>query len=445
MVDAPGRPCITRVIAVWATGFASSFGVSAQVIDAGDPFVKEAVVGFNARTFYMDVKDRSKSPETTEKEAWAIGGKLFGRTGYWNRTVQLGASYYLSAPLHAPDDKEGTNLLGPGQSTLSLLGELYARLKYGSNTLTLGRQEIDMPYKRASGVRGNRSDVTWVGKQDNRMVPLTYQAALFTGQHAAGENHGGSLNYYLGWIDKAKPRNLEEFDHVGAVIGATNSDSDMWMGGVQYAPVKDFWVQGWYHVSKDVLRIGYLDADYVMRLSGKSYLRLAAQYTDQRSDGANALTGQSFSTRNAQAYAEYGNEWLTLYSAYSRTGSGADIRFPFSSGPIFTYQVTRTFVRAHEKAWLLGIGSDFGTWVPGLSGWIDVTRGKDAINPTSGAKLADEIEYDVGVVYTLKQKGSFLDNVRARFRCGWVTDRTSVDDRHSTDLRFDVNLPINLL
>ena len=65
--------------------------------------------------------------------------------------------------------------------------------------------------------------------------------------------------------------------------------------------------------------------------------------------------------------------------------------------------------------------------------------------PTSGAKLADEIEYDVGVVYTLKQKGSFLDNLRARFRCGWVTDRTSVGDQHSTDLRFDVNLPINLL
>jgi len=196
MVDAPGSPCTT---AVWAIGFASTFGVSAQVIDAADPFVKDAVVGFNARTFYMDVKDRSKSPETTEKEAWAIGGKLFGRTGYWNGTVQLGASYYLSAPLHAPDDKEGTHLLGPGQSSISVLGELYARLKYESHTLTLGRQEIDMPYRRASGVRGNRSDVTWVGRQDNRMVPITYEAALFAGQNAAGEKYGDSLNYYLGW------------------------------------------------------------------------------------------------------------------------------------------------------------------------------------------------------------------------------------------------------
>ena len=62
-----------------------------------------------------------------------------------------------------------------------MLGELYARLKYESNTLTLGRQEIDMAYKRASGVRSNRSDVTYVGKQDNRMVPITYEAALLAG------------------------------------------------------------------------------------------------------------------------------------------------------------------------------------------------------------------------------------------------------------------------
>ena len=74
-----------------------------------------------------------------------------------------------------------------------------------------------------------------------------------------------------------------------------------------------------------------------------------------------------------------------------------------------------------------------------------MTSGTDAIDPTTGAKLADEIEYDLGVVYTLKQKGSFLDNLRARFRYGWVTDQTSVGDKKSTDLRIDINLPINLL
>jgi mRNA degradation ribonuclease J1/J2 len=57
--------------------------------------------------------------------------------------------------------------------------------------------------------------------------------------------------------------------------------------------------------------------------------------------------------------------------------------------------VTRTFVRAHESTWQLGIGADFSAWASGLSGWFDVTRGTGAINPATGAGLADEIEYDV--------------------------------------------------
>ncbi|MBC7717465.1 MAG: hypothetical protein H7143_11050, partial [Pseudorhodobacter sp.] len=172
---------------------------------------------------------------------------------------------------------------------------------------------------------------------------------------------------------------------------------------------------------------------------------LGGQDTDQRSDGSNALTGKPFSTSNAQAYAEYGMDWLTLYGAYSRTGFGAELRLPFTSGPVYTQQVTRTFIRAHESAWQLGVGADIAAWAPGVTPFVDVTSGKDAINASSGAKLADELEYDVGAVWTLKQKGSYIDGLRSRFRFGWVTDKTLVGNKKSTDLRIDINLPINLL
>jgi hypothetical protein len=408
-------------------------------LDPSDPFLKDAAVGFNALTFYMNQEDNSKPPDSTVKEAWALGGKLYARSGYWRETLQLGASYYFSVPLYAPDDKDGTNLLGPGQSTISVLGELYARLKFQNHTLTLGRQEIDMSYKRPSGVRSNRGDITYVARFDNRMVPVTYEAALLGGQF------DDSLNYYVGLVNKDKVGNSEDFSHVGQAIGASGSDADMWMGGVQFAPMKDFWLQGWYHHVSDVIGIGFLDADYVLRLSEKSYLRLAGQYTDQRSVGANALTGSSFSTSQAGAYGEYGFEFVTLYGVYEKTGSGADIRFPFSTGPNYTQQETRTFSRAHESAWQLGIGTDLGRAASGLSSYFDVTSGKGAINPSTGASLADEIEYDLGVVWMLKQKGSFFDGFRARFRYGWVTDQTSAGDKQSTDLRIDVNLPISFL
>jgi hypothetical protein len=68
------------------------------------------------------------------------------------------------------------------------------------------------------------------------------------------------------------------------------------------------------------------------------------------------------------------------------------------------------------------VGADLGTWASGLSRLFDVTSGKDAINASSGARLADEIEYDVGAVCDAEAEGSFFDGLRARIRYGWVTD-----------------------
>jgi len=50
----------------------------------------------------------------------------------------------------------------------------------------------------------------------------------------------------------------------------------------------------------------------------------------------------------------------------------------------------------------LGLDADLSTRVPGLTAYAEMTSGKDAINPSSGAKLADELGYDVGAVWTLK-------------------------------------------
>lgn len=405
---------------------------------ASDPLVKDAVAGFDARSYYLRSEDNSKPPASTQKEAWAIGGKLYGRTGYWADTLQLGASYYLSLPLYAPDDKDGSLLLAPGQDAISVLGELYARLKFADHRLTLGRQEIDMAAPRAAGVRANRSDTTYVGRLDNRMVPVTYEAALLGGQYQ------DVLRYHAGWVGKAKLRNSEDFVAAGSAIGAKGSESDLWLGGVQFAPTKNLWLQAWYQQASDVIRIGFVDADYVARLSPSSHLRLAGQYTDQRADGSNALTGQAFNTSNTQVYGEYGLAGWTFYGVYSRTGSGADIRFPFSSGPVYTAQVVRTFTRAHESAVQLGIGANLGTWLPGLSSFVDVTSGRDAINPGTGAALADETEWNLGAVWTFKQKGSSLDGLRSRIRYALVTDQTTVGDQRSTDLRIDINLPFNL-
>jgi hypothetical protein len=102
-------------------------------------------------------------------------------------------------------------------------------------------------------------------------------------------------------------------------------------------------------------------------------------------------------------------------------------------------------VRAHERATQLGVGLNFSAWAPGVSAYFDWTRGTDAINATTGARLADETEYNVGALWTYRSKGSFFDGLRSRIRYAWVIDNTALGDQRTTDLRIDVNLPISLL
>jgi hypothetical protein len=423
--------------AVLLWGCAWAGGAAAQSTPADEPLLKDARVGYNARTFYMDVD----YPDGKSREAWTFGGKVYGLTGYWDKRLQFGASYYFSLPLYAPDDRDGTALLAPGQERLSVIGELFARLRVADEaTLTVGRQEIDMSPERADFVRSNRSDATYVGRLDNRMVPFTYQAALLEGQLAA------PLTAYAAWIDRAKPRNSNHFVPMGEAVGAVGSDSPMGFGGLQWTPAPGAMLQAWMHDVPDVLRIAFIDGDFVWPLGDKRYLRVAGQYTDQRSTGSNELeAGRPFATHNAQLYGEAGIDAVKLYGALSRTGEGNAIRTPFSSGPIYTQQVTRSFVDAGEKAWQVGLAFELGALLPGLSGWLDYTAGRDLIDAASGAALPDETETNLGLVWSLRQKGSLFDGLRARFRFAWVTDKAPTGNEDTTDLRVDINLPLRWL
>jgi hypothetical protein len=404
-----------------------------------DPFFADAKLGYHLRTFYMD-KD---NPNGSANEAWAAGGWLYARSGFWKHTLQVGATYYFSLPIWAPEGSAGTQLLRPNQESIYVLGELYARLRWEKQTLTLYRQEIDMGYPRPSGVRSNRSDLSYVGRLDNRMVPVTYQAALLGGPAPISTPGVEALRYWAGYLWDAKPRDSNEFISVGEAIGARDSNAGMAMAGLQWSPMKDFWVQGWYHRSDGVLGIAFLDLDYVHRFSNEEYLRFGTQYTRQDSAGGTALAKTSFSTWNWAAYGEYGWNWLTLYGAYSTVGEEQQIRTPFSSGPIYTQLLTRNFTRAGEDTWLFGMGVNLGRWWPGLSTWFELADGRNAIDPVKALELGGEREYDVGVVWTYREKGSAFDGSRIRARAGWVFDYLpSGSTQRGTDYRIDINWPI---
>ena len=73
---------------------------------------------FNLRSFYFDQSGFNRA----EKQAWAIGGWLGVKTGYFLDHVAFGATVYTSNPIYAPDDRDGTLLLAPGQNGYTVFG-----------------------------------------------------------------------------------------------------------------------------------------------------------------------------------------------------------------------------------------------------------------------------------------------------------------------------------
>ncbi len=97
---------------------------SAAAAAAGEPFVDDAKAGAQFRSLYFE-----RNLPTSNPESWAAGGWVWGRTGYWRDTLQLGGTVYGSLKLLGDADNDGGRLLKPGQKSFGVLGEAYARLK----------------------------------------------------------------------------------------------------------------------------------------------------------------------------------------------------------------------------------------------------------------------------------------------------------------------------
>ena len=77
-----------------------------------------------ARTYYLD---RDKF-DNSQSEAWALGGSVGLKTGYFRERFALGATGYTSQRLHGPEDNDGSLLLQSGQHGYAVLGELLWRV-----------------------------------------------------------------------------------------------------------------------------------------------------------------------------------------------------------------------------------------------------------------------------------------------------------------------------
>src|SRR4029079_2875960 len=119
-------------------------------------------------------------------------GWLAFRSGLIGDVFGVHAAVYTSQPIFAPSDQGGTLLLAPPQNSIGVLGQVYGRLQFGDQEFRGGRQLIDTPL---------------INAQDNRMVPTTFEGAVFTKL----PDNKRDYDYAVGYLWNVKQRDSNDF------------------------------------------------------------------------------------------------------------------------------------------------------------------------------------------------------------------------------------------
>jgi hypothetical protein len=404
---------------------------------------KDTKFELNFRTYYFDRSDFSGA----EKQAWAIGGWVGVKTGYFLDHIAFGATLYTSNPIYAPDDRDGTTLLAPGQNGYTILGEWYAEIRIIDNlTISVGAKGYDTPF---------------INRNDTRMTPNTFEAVVLQGRVKLGESSDAAdtsqdgaglskdgkevaasapnpapdvatIKYGLGYFDKIKERNDSEFVSMAIDAGA-HVERGVWAAGALYEKGK-FNIGAIDYYSQDIINIAYAQTGFELPLADDWRLRFAGQYVDQASVGDNELQGHSFSGHQVGLKVELPIKKALFTAAFTHAWGNANLQNPWSGYPGYTSVQVQDFNRAGESAFLLRAGYDF-PWVEGLSAYGLAVFGTDPDSRT----LYRQNEFDANLQYAPTK--SVLKGLSVRLRYG-VVQQFGGDVHNLTDFRTIVNYVI---
>jgi len=395
----------------------------------------------NFRTFYFDRSDFTGA----EKQAWAIGGWAGMKTGYFLDHIAFGVTGYLSEPLYAEADRDGTGLLRPGQDYYAVIGEFYAdiRITDGLN-INVGAKGYDTPF---------------INRNDTRMSPNTFEAVVLQGKYQFGGSSGAdmtpdgmglakdgkqvaapsptpapevaSIKYGLGYFDKIKAQNDNQFVSMAEDAGA-DVDRGVWAAGALYEKGK-FSIGAIDYYSQDIINIAYAQTGYELPLGDDWKLKFAVQYTDQGSVGHNDLQGHSFSGHQIGVKVDLPFKKALFTAGFTQAWGNANLQNPWSGYPGYTSVQVQDFNRAGEGAFLLRAGYDFP--VDGLNAYALAVFGTD---PDSASQFRQN-EFDANVQWG-PTKG-ILKGLSLRLRYA-VVQQFGGDVHNLTDFRAICNYVI---
>ncbi len=391
------------------------------VIDAIDewrrkrgPFWRDGNVKFNFRT--MDFE--GEIGNFFETQAWAAPGEIAYRSGQWRDFLTLGASVYGSYELSESEFPGATGMLQLNGDNITTLGQAYFEFGWKGLTGRFYRQSLDFPY---------------LNRNDSRMIPNTFEAYGFA-------REGTDLDFYLGYVDKIKLRNREDFIAMSEAAGVKGRGSGTSAAGILWSPPDaNFSWGASVQQTSDVFRLIYTEVDWKRSINGWG-ARISAQYSHQESIGEELIGTLDTGAFGLKASGSYRDVVMSL--AYTETDDNAKIKSPFGGRPGYTSSMLRDFDRAGEEAWRVGLSYHFDALgLPGWSGNINYTSGRNAVNDDFPIQLSDNREID----YTLDFKP---DNGRWAglwLRIRYANVREDGSGEVANQLRLIVNYSLTVL
>jgi len=374
----------------------------------------------NLRTYNFLRDNGDTVPRALKKnEAWAGGASINLETGLLWDTVSVGAEYFGSFPIDAPDSRPGTGLLKPIQDSISVFGQAYVRGAFGEQgrqVVTLGRQRYHLPY-----LNGN----------DGRMVPNTFLGYSIDGRWSHGR-------FVAGYVDKIKLRASDDFIPMSQAAGVPNSDEGLFLFGMRYERNNKFW-GAIASVVPDVLSTIYSELD-TRWSSGDWGFRLGAQFTDQRSIGDHLLTGTSFNTQSLGGRFSASINNMILSTVLTHNGDGSRLRTPFGGDPSFNTLMLSNFELANQTTYQFSVsytGTRFG--LPAVSGFLNYARGVNAEDARTGMSLPDDEEIDLTLDFRRNNSSPAGMWLRLRYA---VLNPGSSRERYNIRLTFNWGLPL---
>ena len=336
------------------------------------PFLRDGHLQFNFRT--MDFQTRFAN--LNDVKAWAAPGEVAYRSGRWRDFLTIGASVYGSYELSGNERAGLSGMLQLNGDNISTLGQAYLELNWKGLTGRFYRQTIDLPY---------------LNKNDSRMIPNTFEA------YGIGRQ-GTSLDFQVGYVDKIKRRNSEDFISMGEVLGIEdNSSGTAMLSAIWKPPEAGFDWGAVVQRTPNLFRLFYTEANWKTTISGLGLLA-SAQYTHQDSVGQHLLGDFKTHAGGLKFITSYKNAVLSL--AYTKTGDGAKIKSPFGGRPGYTSSMLNDFDRANQKAWRASLSFHFDAiGLPDWSANVAYIRGTGALEDESLLLLGDIKETDFTLDY----------------------------------------------